>query len=299
MCVTGDYEFPEALWVSIEPEEEGWPPPYCNPALGGCDAGVSLNNGALCDGSSDVRLVFLVNGGRKTVPDSYFYFGYEQQFLAIDGQCHFWTTETDDGRVLEGDLSLERAQELEQQLSFESLGHLGFRDGGCTLPERLFLWTPGGAAGCLCGCDGGGAELTLAVDTGLALLKELANLGTVTIGALSAAVLETDAAAEDGSVPWPLATDPKLYFSYPATTGLPPLSGGTGSATVQDSEDRRLLRAMRDDYWQSAAFDGEHPRYTPVYHDREAREGLRAYLRDEVPDIVREAIDAARTHAPQ
>jgi hypothetical protein len=69
----------------------------------------------LCDGSADVRFLYVSTGGFVEVP---FLYRSGSRFLAIDGQCRYWLGEANLEGLRGGELEPERAQVIARDLQY-------------------------------------------------------------------------------------------------------------------------------------------------------------------------------------
>ena len=123
------------------------------PAASDGTGGVSTRDYALCDGSSDIRLAVVSEGGFL---DSTYAFTnpFGHAFLFVDGTCHYYASRQWNLGSVEGQLSAAQAAEYTQKIQLQKLSQLAYHDLE-TCPDAGIFWVRAGTgrADCSCSCD--------------------------------------------------------------------------------------------------------------------------------------------------
>jgi hypothetical protein len=125
-------------------------------ADGGSEKDAGPGRDALCDGSGDIRLMFVQGGG--FVPPYYFFTNpHGAAFFAIDGKCRFFAELNYMRGILSGTLTPAEADQLSADLHWDALAGWGNwgrgKDMGCPDAGDSTLIRARVAASCTCGCD--------------------------------------------------------------------------------------------------------------------------------------------------
>lgn len=257
----------------------------------------------VCDGSSEMRLVFEVGGG---FVDSAFYFTNPHGFgfFAIDGSCRFYAGSDYMLGIASGTLSEGQAKQLGADVHWSDLAGWSWsyhQDETCPDAGGEALMRAGRFAGCGCGCDaiapkGLGAALSNAEDW----MRRLSAQGTRLDGPVTAFAWESDD---------PLKTDPRLErVTWPLARSMASIAGllherfdadvtvagTTGGARF---EDRVEVAQLRDVRFATAeqTLNGVTPTFVPVM---EGSMRYDLYVRDELPETVEAAWDDLKATLP-
>jgi hypothetical protein len=155
------------------------------PADAGTDADTPPEaRGALCDGSTDMRLGYTSEGGQ--VETTYeFTNPYGHSFFFLDGECNFYASADYHDGLYIGPISAGEAEALERAIEWDAIDELAAEvdDEGCDDGGTVTIWAPGYQVSCTCGCDE--TPIGARKDTALQVLRAL----------LDARVAESDHAA--------------------------------------------------------------------------------------------------------
>jgi hypothetical protein len=204
--------------------------------------GAAAGQGQICDGSNDIRLGFNASGG--FVAQSYqFTNPYGSWFAVVDGQCHFYVSESYMQGVLTGTLSPEDATALADDVRFSQIdawnGHYG---ASCSDGGPVSLATQHAAISCVCGCDGAPAGAATAMGELYDWIDRLVTRGTPLAAAVSALAYEDDKRGPPQNVvAWPLSR-PLADVSGLVVSSL--AQNGPG-ARFDDAADAKALRELR------------------------------------------------------
>jgi hypothetical protein len=234
----------------------------------------------ICDGSTDIRLLYMVGGGGQIEAGSVVMSENGHALLAVDGQCRFgayrdrWSevragvlSETDEARLAE-------TLELSKWSSWKGDWGGGGVDGG-TATFRF------GADAIVFGGGGPGSEppfdrRTLNASLDAAFDEILSGYPAPTgPGRIVVVRREADDVKQYPKVPWPASLDPEsIALSWGEAYALPP-----GSSTLTSAEDGEAFRSaraayLRGDHGQMAdwgasgmSFETEAARYGVWFRD--------------------------------
>lgn len=252
----------------------------------------------LCDGSDEIRFFTTTGGG--FVDEYYAFYGaYGYSFLAIDGQCNYWSASRSLGLVRTGALSEERAREIAAALSLGQLGQFPEDPyAGCTDATTTVLRDPAGQVNCYCdACTNADAPPALAAMllAALDLSGDLFATGSDVTGPAQLLIVEDPYLEPRGAgLSWPLELEPlSVVFVYDPNLGAEQVTPDSGQAITQ-SEELAALRTLRVEWLQSNEYQSSGDPYVHATHvsdDAGAATHLRVYLRDLLPDHVKSAFD--------
>jgi len=249
----------------------------------GGTGGTTPELGALCDGSTDMRLGYAAAGG---FVDITFYFTnpYGHWFLFVDGQCNYYLSREYPQGIVSGTLDDEQASTLADAIGWPSIAELAVEDvESCPDAGANVIWAPGGIeVSCTCGCDEGpvSQRKTDALQYMYELLETLAQSAPPLMGPVSALAAPESPVGDELTWPLdqPLATIPNLVHDLDSL--------GDEFALFEDPDDAAALRALR-----ATAQPG-----TPV-RVADGEGAYQIYVRDELPEGVAPAIEALRGSA--
>ncbi|HKO92647.1 MAG TPA: hypothetical protein VJU61_15940, partial [Polyangiaceae bacterium] len=233
----------------------------------------STSAAVLCDGSDDVRFLW-VAGASDGITE---YSGFAQLrgggFLAIDGQCRFWSAREAARPVTSGTLSAEDAAAFARAIGYERFAEytpLDDAPDGCTGLGITRIWSPASRAHCSCGCYedpravGWLRVLEAMLDPGVQGL--FAN-GQTLAGPLRLALIGYPGVMDGDAFtvlyvpePWPLSRAPAGNETYYAVASNPPPIDESSGVEITEPGELAALRAARDTY--SARDSG--PTFTPL-----------------------------------
>ncbi len=252
---------------------------------GGSGGGAgSANSYALCDGSQDIRLGVVVEGG--FVETTYEHTNpYGHSFLFVDGRCHYYASESWLKGVVQGDLSQERAAQISKALALPRVQALDYHDAeSCPDAGAVWVRTAAGYVDCTCGCDAKApAGVEAAIDAAGELKLELLAEGEPLAGPirLLAVVEDKPLGSGAGVAEWPLIwplsdigmTWESLSRRIQLTTRL--LSG-------RDAETVRMLRARRL----------ESDPHAGSLQTTDLGKTYSLFMREELPESAQRAVEA-------
>jgi hypothetical protein len=248
------------------------------------DPVVAETAGALCDGSSDVRLAYVQSGG-------FVYGGYEFQayqgwvFFAVDGTCRFWSSRDPIQGVRSGTLTPAQAATVETKTHFRQIPALSAYEDHESCPDAGGISLARGkqVVFCTCGCDPKSPpEMTDALDGANDVRQTTLADGTPIDGPLQAATLPFDPATSKGdpgpamnAFPWPLPWSP-------ATIAVGAQITETSGRAIDDPSERAALRALRA--------TAESRMLRPIYVKASDGALFSLLLRDDPPVAVQTAL---------
>jgi len=260
----------------------------------------STSAAVLCDGSEDVR--FLWVGAASDGISGYPTFAQVRRdgFLAIDGQCHFWSASGATRPVSSGTLSPEQAAAFATAIAYERFAdYTPYDDVGdpdCAGYGTTQIWAPASRAQCRCNCSEDPAAVgwlrVLEAMSDLAVQELFANGQTLT-GPLRLALVAFPGIMPGDlftrfydPVPWPLSRAPAANETYSELDFIDESSG----VEITDPGELSALRAARDIYIER----DPGPDFTPVLWTDPATQQLTGFhmlLRDELPAHVQAALE--------
>jgi hypothetical protein len=262
---------------------------------GGAGATGSTAPAVLCDGSEDVRFLW-VGSGSDGLENNYFFFAEARGagFLAIDGQCRFWQAGGATDPVTSGTLSAEDAAAFATAIGYERFAEYApYNDQeGCLGVGLTRIWSPDSRAHCLCACsedpelEGWGQVINAMLEPGV---KALFASGQTLAGPLRLALIRYPRIV-DVPVAWPLSRAPAENETYELVDSDPPRLDESSGVEITDPGERSALRAARDAYIARDASRG----FTPlVWTDPDTQQPtwFHMLLRDEVPANVQAALE--------
>jgi hypothetical protein len=259
----------------------------------------------LCDGSNDVRFLWVAGGSDGYTDYDSFTRLRGGGLLAIDGQCRFWSMSEAAHPVSSGTLSAAEAAAFERAIGFQRFAeYTPFDDvpgGDCTGVGITRIWSPAGRANCSCHCYEDPAAvgwlrvLEALLDPGV---KELFSNGQPLTGPARVALIGYRGTSYEGifsslyafAEPWPLSRPPAANETYYAVNSEPPPINESTGVELTDPGELAVLRAARDAY---AARDPGLA-FTPLrWTDPETQEPVwfHMLLRDELPANVQAALE--------
>lgn len=257
----------------------------------------STGAAALCDGSDDVRFLWVLGGSDGISGYPSFARVRGGGFLAIDGQCRFWTARGPTERVTSGTLSVEAAAAFVAAVGYQRFAEYApLNDeqppagGEICIMGTTRIWSPESRAHCRCACtdeptlDGWRRVLDATVDPAV---QGLFASGQAVATPLRLALISVPRLADEPT-PWPLprAPAPGEIYDYLQLDTLP-LEESSG-VEITDPGELLALRAARDGYT-----GGSPPDYTPVvWTDPGTQQPVwfHMVLRDELPAHVQAAL---------
>lgn len=253
----------------------------------------STSAAVLCDGSDDVRFLFVLPGSDGLSGYPSFATVRGEGFVAIDGQCRFWSANGATQRVLSGTLSADSAASFARAIGYEQFAEYPLYDDqqGCTGTGLTRIWSPAGRAHCICACqedpdlEGWLQVINTMSDPGV---KELFANGQSLTSPLQLALIGYPRIL-DVPVPWPLSRAPTQNEIYYSPDFDPPFLDESSGAKITDPGELSALRATRDNYVGGAPQD-----FTPlVWTDPETQQPawFHMILRDELPAHVQAALE--------
>ncbi|HTV24367.1 MAG TPA: hypothetical protein VMG12_36995 [Polyangiaceae bacterium] len=250
---------------------------------------------ALCDGSEDVRFVYVTGGGFVS---DYYAFGASEgsSFLAVDGQCRFWRMGPG-WVVTSGTLSPADASSFSNAVGYERFTELAPYEDDLQCPDAgtSRIWSPANQASCICGCDqspeGQGWLPAFRAMSASRLDAWFGDAPSVTGPARLALINYPEGIADSEPLPWPLLRPP----ADDEIVTLNPLRLDESSGVeITDPNELSTLRATRDAYL--AIEPGRN--YTPLVFtlsDNPQQGWFHMLLRDELPAKVRAALAEAQS----
>ena len=247
----------------------------------------------LCDGSSQMRLIFAVGGGfvQDTFP---FTNPHGHAFLAVDGGCHYYVSDSAMHGIQSDTLSATQEDTLGRELHFRDLARWSWdlqKDMACPDGSGVSLLRAGKRNGCTCGCDSAApAGLSEALSAAQAWVTRLSAAGKPLDGAVSALAFESADGLTDPSA-WPLARAVSEIPELLHTRHEPSLQAD-GTYARFDGADAQKLRELR-----SAAFKAANGS-DRIMTVRDAGKLYELYVRDELPDSAATAWKALEATLP-
>jgi hypothetical protein len=238
--------------------------------------------GDICDGSSDIRLGYTVQGG-FVEPAYYVTNPYGHAFLFIDGECTYYASTSErPGVYFTGTLTLAQEQALTNDIEWDSILELAAVDDLQSCPDAgdSAIWVTGmQRVMCTCGCDEGPfAERKTAALTAISgITMELVENGFALNTPIRAVAADVGPATGEESA-WPLDR---------AVSDVPMLvqdvyGGQLADAVVfDDPTEASALRELRSDLAVSFA--------NVRVSDQSIAYEL--FMRDELPLGVEQTID--------
>jgi hypothetical protein len=261
----------------------------------------SASSQALCDGSDDIRFLYVRGASDGLLWHTPFTASRDGGFLAIDGQCRFWTANSAHERVTSGTLSSEDAAFFATRVGYDRFAELPpYDDQVPALGVGLSrIWSPASHASCVAGCaEGSDAEGWFRVVAALedSRVREPFANGQPVSGPLRLVLVGYRGDASQLRTldrfpqPWPLSRPPSEdELSYAVDFEPPPLDESSG-VDITDPGELSALRAARDAFLEIEAGAG----YTPLdWIDPATQQELYLHmlLRDELPAPVQAALD--------
>lgn len=264
--------------------------------LAGFLADGSTGAALLCDGSEDVRFFWVDT--RSDGIENYYHRIAEARgggFLAIDGQCRFWTASDATSPVISGTLSAEYAAAFASAIGYERFAEYAPYDDqeGCLGVGLTRIWSPASRAHCICACSEdpelqGWGQVTSWVRT--PAVRELFSDGQTLTSPLRLALIRYDGLLERNPMPWPLSRAPAENETYPVDFDQLLLDESSG-VEITDPGELSALRAARDSYMESEGTRGD---FTPlVWTDPATQQPVwfHMLLLDELPTQVQAALE--------
>lgn len=245
------------------------------------DAGPTESPAEICDGSDDVRFVYL-HDASGSIAEQNFVAAHGWRMLTIDGKCNFWTT-NGYGTLYEGTFEPEALEDLRQS-HYGKFATYPKEELDCADSSQRVLWDPYGSTVCWCECDSDSQpERKAAFEFAQALFDTALPATTASEGDLQMLVLNQAWDPAYPLVEWPLTFDPRQVAEQPEAVLWTKDSG----TLVVAGPDAELLRA-------ATTSNPSYFRYVDATADAGTEVELLVYLRDEPPAKVLTALDAAR-----
>jgi len=234
--------------------------------------------GKICDGSTDMRLGYTVEGG--FVHESYSFTNPNgHTFLFIDGQCRYYASTSYVQGIATGTLDGTQADNIALGIHWDSMQELAADHDSNSCPDAgvAVLWAPGYSAGCTCGCNPTpvGAQLTEALAYIDGLVQMMA-AGTPLDTPISAMAYEREPATGTEKA-WPLD---RSIAAIPGLIQDINTDGLEAPVLFDDPAEVAALRVLREPPFALQARD------QGVAYD--------LYMRDELPEGVQDKMDALR-----
>lgn len=241
------------------------------------------NPQTICDGSSDLRLMYSLGGGFVSPLDA-FTNPYGSTFFAIDGECHFYASKDYDAGIYAGQLAGQEAARLELDLAFQHIASWkGSYGPQCADGSTGLLIAQSGRYGCTCGCDGAPAGARSAMAQAQPWVNRLTSVGKPLDAGMRALAYATPDPAPAKVFDWPLSRAPADI------DGLVASDNGVGEgAHIEAGPDAMALRKLRADV---KAAQGS---ALVIYVRVSTAKVYRLYLRDELPEAGDAALRAFR-----
>jgi hypothetical protein len=236
--------------------------------------------GALCDGSSEVRLTYKSVGGFVDAPYA-FYAPQGMTFFAVDGGCHYWAGGDLNTGLRTGTLSAEMADSTAAALHVNEIPALAAHQDTESCPDAggAYLGAQGRFISCTCGCDDLPAAIPQSFRNADTLGVSLLSAGAPSDGPLRALAIPVDdpkGPAPAKILDWPLAASP-------STLATGPMIAASSGKAIEAPADRMALRNLRVMAGQLAGFG-------PIYVRAIDGALFSLYLRDELPAPVAQAL---------
>jgi hypothetical protein len=269
------------------------------------DAGAAKDAGPahepLCDGTQDMRLEYLVEGG---FVDSTYYFTnpHGHTFFAIDGKCRFFAGDNFMRGIISGTLTSAQADQLSADVHWDALAGWGDWPGspsGCADGSGVTLIREKVSVTCVCGCgDKAPKGLDDAQTKAYAWVEKLMSMGKALDGPVSAIVLsdrDVGGSVNQPKFDWPLSRSITSIPGLLVESGSAFLMAGAG-VRFDDAADYAKLRSLR-----AATVMADVPnsgsRATAVF----VRDNGKEYyllVRDELPEDTEKAWKALEATLP-
>ena len=268
------------------------PPIDAGVVVSAADAAARGLSPAICNGSDEVRLRVIVEGG--FVWSAYkFTNPYGLKFIVVDGKCRYYASSDFMAGIVTGTLSAAEADQLETDIRWAQLDALSFADLACPDSGSTTITKPGARAYCSCGCDddapSGLAEAIAGAGTWLDALPKRGTPLTSAVKAVAFAVQFESTA--DFSTAWPLAQNMADIDGLIAPEG-----GDVVGAGFDDADESAKLRLLRADALAAKANQQADP-FIGVHDDRDVQYQL--YVADQLPADVVEGVAALLSSVPQ
>jgi len=288
-AVCGAYDGPlyEGICKRANHGEHG----VCTAQETGQACGQAPREPAICDGSSDIRLGFKIEGG--FVDSSYFFtYPYGFDFLVIDGKCRVYAGRNYMRGMTVAEATPEAASLIAEQLQYGRIkawtGRYGVvcPDGGTTT-----LASPDGAVSCTCGCEGAPGGAATAINSLPELVQRWTKGGGSPGQGVSALIyLANESLSNDKIETWPLT---RAIASIPNLLSADRSSMATGAA-FEPGADADALRSLRASAFQANMQSG-------FIRVRESGSSMiyELFVRDDMPTDVAARVKAFFTKAQQ
>jgi hypothetical protein len=273
-CATHDGPLYEAICQRANPGDYG----ICTLQETGKACGQAPSEPAICDGSSEIRLGFEVQGERIS-PSDYFAYPYGYYFGVVDGKCRYYASINYMEGIFTGQLSPDEAVQLAEQLQYgrikEWTGHYGT---SCFGQGPTILASPDGAVHCTCGCDGAPAGVSTALERPSAHLRRWVQQGKALDQGVSALACAAPGCNGDGAVQdWPLM---RSITSIPGLVSAGENASDPGAAFAA-GPDATTLRELRQHVYTTVKYPG----FVRVQESGSANI-YALYVRDDLPPDV-------------
>lgn len=256
----------------------------CGDAKHGSAAGGGSASGSytLCDGSSDVRLGAVSEGGQVETTFN-FTNPYGHAFLFVDGKCNYYAGGSWLKDVVRGQLSQQRAAEIEKSLMLGRVDALDYHDEqSCPDAGALVLRTANGYADCTCGCDEKApAGVEAALSAGGMLRDELFAAGDPLGGRLLLLAIVDDPPGSGAAIPawpliWPLSDIAMTWEAY--TRKITP------TTRLLEDDEAQVVRSLRANALKVDPYAGS-------LRATDLGKSYSLFMREELPDETQRAIE--------
>ncbi|TXD37911.1 hypothetical protein FRC96_08090 [Lujinxingia vulgaris] len=185
----------------------------------GCGSVDSSSNYDICDGSSDLRLVYRSIGSGLLSSEGRLMSEHGHDFLMIDGECNYWSYEASGymAPVVSGSLTAEQAAAISADLSVGDWDD--YDDGHYQQPEhthasRSSFWSPDSSFSCSGDCTRrfGNQDATEIRENARHWMQELNENGESNPQAFRLIVIEAIRDFHIDVPPAPAGFDPQLYL---------------------------------------------------------------------------------------
>jgi hypothetical protein len=252
----------------------------------------STNATPLCDGSDDLRFLLVRPGSDGIAGYPFFTQERGSGFVAVDGQCRFWTSAAATEPVMQGTLSADGAAAFAAAIGYARFAEYTTVDEQDTCAGGVTrIWSPASRAQCTCRCpelEGWASVIDAMFDP---VVQELLAGGQPATGPLRLALIGYPSNMDPNApVAWPLSRAPAMNEVYYAMEYDPLLIDASSGAEITEPSEQVALRATRDDF---ATRSSGHP-YTPLlWTDPDTQQPIwfHMVLRDEVPAHVQAELE--------
>jgi hypothetical protein len=244
-----------------------------------------LAKAALCDGSEDVRLLYVNRGGGPLEPAFSFYGAYGHEFFVITGRCQYWAGASGLSGIRSGTLDVAAADGIARKLHHADFASLP-ASSGQSCPDASVRGLSDGTRTvlCHCTCPTDGPPAVRETFTNLRAIQEQLVAGPAAELPIRVLAYATDdkPGSNDRSLSWPLSWSPAQVLADGQTAPAP-----DAGRLVSPVAELAALRTLRTTAMQQSM-------YNAVRVKTGTNEIYRVYLRDEAPAAVARALDRVR-----